>query len=386
MVLAALALSGVAGIASAADAPQGSISGQIVNKTPGGPQVGDLEVALIGIQSSVPLSSPMTTKADADGKFQFSGLTVDPGIVYVAQVGYLDVYYTSDDTQLTAESASQTIELAVYETTESDAAIKVANAHMVLDFLPGQVDVLEVWRFANSGDRTYVGTKSGESRNTLRFSLPAGASGVDHGEGMAPEPTSNGIVDTLPVIPGVRDIAFAYSIPYQSSKLTITKKADYAIDSFGLLAKGDGGVAVSSVALTKGDPLNMGGVTYLSYSAKGVAAGADLDASLSGLPVSTTDGKGSSMPSIPLIWVGAGVVGLALVVGIAYPIIRRRRAAVAVGSGFGAEDERQALLMRIAKLDDEFEAGTLGEQEYQSRRSELKRRVAALPKDKEAAA
>jgi len=189
LAIASLAIGAMASIASAADPPQGSISGQIANKTSGGSVVGGLDVTLVAIKDGAPVPSPATTKADPDGKFQFTGLTVDPNTIYLAQAKYLDVFYTSDEIQLLAESPSQTIELAVYNTTESDAAIKVVTSHMVLEFQPGQVEVLEVWRFSNSGDTTYIGSKTGETRHTLRFSLPAGASGVDHGDGMAPEPT-----------------------------------------------------------------------------------------------------------------------------------------------------------------------------------------------------
>ena len=75
----------------------GSISGQVVNKTAGGSPAGGTSVRLVtfGRQEGAPLGQ-RTIQSDADGRYSFDQLERDPNLVYVPFARYADVNYRPD--------------------------------------------------------------------------------------------------------------------------------------------------------------------------------------------------------------------------------------------------------------------------------------------------
>jgi hypothetical protein len=70
----------------------GSISGQVVNKTAGGGPVGGASVRLVtfGRQEAAPLGQ-RTTQSSPDGRFSFDQLDRDPNLIYVPFVRYAEI-------------------------------------------------------------------------------------------------------------------------------------------------------------------------------------------------------------------------------------------------------------------------------------------------------
>ncbi|MEW6033936.1 MAG: carboxypeptidase-like regulatory domain-containing protein [Chloroflexota bacterium] len=364
---------------------QPGITGQVVNRTADGQTVGGLEVTLITYINGQQSSQQKTT-CDDQGGFEFRGLSADPSYAYEVYVSYQGVEYTSPRLVLKPEEPIQSMELSVYETTEDDSAIETVNSHMVLYLDQGTIQVLEVWRFVNAGDRTYIGSLVKETRHTLQFTLPRGAQDILSGDGFDPQFTDSGMADTLPLPPGIRDISFTYLIPYSSASMTVSRQTDYPVVSFGLLVQ-DKGVQVKTVALAPSEPLTIADSRFLYFVGQNLARGTDIDISLTGLPMPAPDGTSSS-EGVPWQWLAGTAVALALILGAAaYARLRRGPGTIAIqapkGIADAPESEREALLLQIASLDNDFDAGRVGEQEYRARRSQLKARVIELTQQAE---
>ncbi len=361
-------------------AEEGSISGQLVNNTAGGSPVGGTELTLTTFKNGLP-GLEQKVLSDSSGKFQFNGLSLDAGNTYGISTRFQDAGYFSQPITLTADTPTQAVAIDVYDSTTSDEFIRAVNGHLLVKADQGAVQVLEVWRFVNSGDRTYIGAAGKTPRTTLRFTLPAGATTVSPGEGFAPVTTETGVADTLPVMPGPTDISFTYVLHYQGSGLTLSRKADYATASFGILVE-DTGVKVSSVALGKPEPLNMGTAKYLFLSKKDIAAGTDFDASFTDLDKVSTGGTTSPGQGFPWSWLVSGILAIALVAVLVYPQLRKRQAIASPGDGEAettdnpeSPDEDKTLLQELALLDDDYEAGKIKAPEYKTRRAQTKARL-----------
>jgi len=123
------------------------------------------------------------------------------------------------------------------------------------------------------------------------------------------------------------------------------------------------------------------GTRFLQSTGKSLAAGSTLAVKFS---VSDSPEPSASSPKSAsrdyqsaFKWVGVAlaIVGAGFCVG--YPVVRRRsRRLGAVPSE--SPTERRRILIEIARLDDDFEAGKLSEEEYQRLRAEKKAQLAAI--------
>ena len=386
--IAVLAVIFLAGRTSAATTA--SITGTVSNGTAGGGAVGGLDVTLTTYINAAPSATQKTT-TDDQGRYQFNDLSTDSTYAYDVQVGYKGVQYTSDLIQLTADSPAQTADLKVYETTNSNADVKISSAHMiVMPVSPGVLSVLEVWAFNNSGDRTYIGAD--DTGATAQFTLPAGATNFSGSPGVVADSTTGIVTDALPIIPGADSTGFSYTLSYQGSNANIAMKADYDTPSFGILVP-QNGVVAKSTTLTQSPPQSIQGTTYLYFTGSDLKSGQIVDFALTVSPSAystpPTSNPSSAAPSSatasllkrPWLWVLVAVLGVGLLFALVYPRLKRDRATVAAsgsGSDRSIDIEEEVLLERIARLDDRFDAGEINEAEYKERRAKVKASLLAM--------
>ena len=353
---------------------EGVISGQVVNKTANGSAVGTVEVTLTQYLNGTATSDGQKVTTDAAGKFEFRGLSADNGTAYTVSTSFQDADYISEDIVLTSASPLQSVELDVYDSTTSDENIQVSNGHMVVYVIQGDLHVEEIWRFSNIGDRTFIGMQGKAAGTTLRFTLPAGATYLSPGQASSIETTGTGVASNVAVPPGITDVTFSYFIPYQGSSMTILRKTNYPIANFSLLVE-DAGVKVTSTALTSGTPQMMNGTNFLYFTANNVAANTELDAALSGIinPSAASSETFSLWP-----WMLGGVGMLGLVLTVAYSQLKKKQTTTvspAPSDRSSGQSDEDALLMELAQLDDAYEAGTTGENEYRAQRARAKARL-----------
>lgn len=362
------------------DGSVGVIHGAVVNETTDGIGVPGADVTLEAYLDSELQASIVTTKTDEEGEFRFEGLATDPDWSYIATTQYKGVEYRSPVIAFNGEGNEQTALISVYESTESDEAIAIPMAHMIMYVEEDVLIVREILPFVNGGVATYVGLESTSmpgARETLRFALPEGASGLAFETGIDESKvvyTQNGFVDTTPVRPGMRDVSFTYVIPREKESQTIVGAFHYPVRNLELFVYGEG-IEVTSDRLVPGEPLqdNMGN-RAARFSAQNLPAGSVLD-----IHVAKDAGSGG-FPAALIVVLVVVVLGGAV---LAFVLARKRRdlqpAAVASVRHQRADDgERQRLLAEIAQLDDDHELGAMTDEYYQRVRAEKKRRLIEL--------
>jgi hypothetical protein len=348
----------------AAEPGTGTIEGQLVNKSAGGGSVAGLEVTLTTNLNDQEAGSA-TTKSDVDGRFAFSGLSTEIGYNYQAKVTYEEAEYDSDWLSFGANETSKTVELTVYNSTASDAAIKVATAHTVIYVGQGSLDVMEYYLITNEADLTYIGsgeiTSTGK-RKTVSFPLPPKATNFQYGGDFMECCILNGqggFFDTMPVLPGGKEVVYSYRVDYGSGAYTFSRDVNLPTVSYDLLVQGDSSKVISD-QLAIQEPVTIEGTSYQHFTASNIARGDTVVARLSGMP--------SASNQMILVWVVLAVV--VVVIFSLFVFLRRRsRLQPEAATAAARPDPRRTLLLELAQLDDAFEAGKIPEDTYRRERA-----------------
>ena len=348
-------------------AGEGVIDGKLANGTPSGGFVGGTELTL-HIYEGETEKGQAKANTDSEGFFRFPGLDTGPEFSYNITLTYQEADYSTELVSFETEPTLP-LEIAVYDATSSPQDIKISQSHTVITTQNGEIEVLELYIVENTGLRTYVGSQAVPTlgrKETIRFSLPAGAGTVTGHSGLMESSLyfqGETMTDTMPIPPGTRQIAFSYPVPGQKSVL-FQKKFDFPTDYFNLLVE-DQGFKVEAQGLYPAEPGDIQGVRYLRYDAPDIPSGATVAFTLSGIPAA---GTAAGMGAL-LQWALVGAMAVALGAGLVYAL-RRRPAPARV-----PEESRNDLLLAIASLDDDFEASKLPEARYRRLRAELMARL-----------
>ena len=206
------------GVPAAAADSGGTISGQVINGTPGGGSVAGLQVTLVTYINGEAENVTATASTDASGNFTFSGLNTGQEYNYAAAVSYQEVTYVSflSTGRLPSFAPGETnldIVIPVYEATRDDSHVSLMLAHMALLSQPDSILVNEYYLFVNSENRTFIG-KTGD-QGVLHFSMPPGAAGfqVNYGPGQSQLVTAeDGFWDLRPMSPGGDEVGYTYTL------------------------------------------------------------------------------------------------------------------------------------------------------------------------------
>ena len=352
---------------AAAPAPW-TISGTVTNHTGSPRPAADQEVKLTAYVNGAE-ADWKTVKTSARGEFTFP-VPPDPQRTYALQVKYKGGEYDSPSIAFKAGETSKRLTMRVFEPTSDPKVLRVNVHHIIAEAGAGMVQVAELLVFANTSDRTYIGgtPRADGKLETLRITLPAGAGNVQYMDGLMEccvFVTDTGLVDTMDVEPGMREISYAYTLPSGRGSLALTRRLDYPAERVEVF--GSAAFALTVPALERQDDVKTDQGTYARFSSAGLAAGAEVRLALSGLPVPRSGTRRVAIAAF------AGLVAAAL----AYPLLRRRRPGAPIATGQTRED----LIAAVAALDDRFEAGEIPEPEYRERRerymAKLRRMAAA---------
>ena len=351
---------------SAATPAMGTINGLVENHTGGTRPAAGLAVKLTALVNGAEQEAKDAT-TDARGRFSFA-VRVDPQRSYVAKITYKGGEYESPAITFTPEQTLRQVHLRVYEPTNDPSVLKVNVHHIIVEPGEGAVQVAELLVFTNSTDRTYVGgqPRADGKRETLQFSLPAGAANLQYMQGLMEcclSVTDIRMVDTMDVEPGMREIAYSYTLPVSRTSLSLTRRLDYPAERLEVFGNGAAQLAVSPLA--RQDDVKTEQGVYARFSGASVAAGTDVKLTLSDLPVPRSSTRRAAIAAF------AGMITAALV----YPFLRRARRPV---DRTGPTQTREELIRAVAALDDRFEAGEIPEDEYGARRARLMDQIREL--------
>lgn len=368
--------------ALAAEDTSGTIEGRLINGTAGGSSVADIVVQLTTLVNFQETGTPVTAKTRSDGQFTFGNLSTSPNNSYEITLTYQEAEYFSDFIIFGQGETSKSANITVYDSTNSDAALKVGTAHTIVKVVQDYLEIMVIYEFINASDRAYVG--SGEilttgRKKTLTFSLPDDATEIKFGDGLVEKyvlSSHEGFIDTMAVLPEGREVVYAYKVPYSGGTYKFQQKLDYAVDWFNIMVQGEG-IKITSDQMVDQGPLDMGtGTPYLYFTGHNMTKGEIVSATLS-RPIN---------PKTVVIWVAGALIIMILGSGLAYRRFRGKSTAqpVKVGnkpapnSAEGIDQREQKLLAELARLDDDFDAGLIKEEAYRAQRKAKKAQLIKL--------
>ena len=311
----------------------GSIQGQVVNGTQDGGSVGGVTVSLLPFRGGEP-GDPLSTNAEASGTFRFDGLETGSDWAYLVRVSHEGVTYSQGPIAFEGGQTLADAQVLVYEATDDSGSIAVERAHLLLAFTDAGLQLTEVYVFANSGDRTYVGQEEIDGRRVVAsIQLPRGARNLGFDDGSLGRrfiSTKDGFADTEPQWPGQTSIVFSYELECPYRECTLVRVMPGPTMNLNVLLPSLG-TRLETDRLSFGGELDAQGQAYLNYTGLNLASGEEVVLRL--VPMSGAASSSTKVASQSLLPVAAiVVVGIAGLIALAYPLLRRR-----AGSASGSD-------------------------------------------------
>ncbi len=365
---------GTARASTAAGTPvasAGTITGS-VQMGSGGPIPGNMTVTLRGYdhgqdQSSGPQEVlTLTTTASPDGTYAFNAVAMPQNRLFLAEVDYAGLNYRSGFVSVQTGTTSLTVPvLKLYEKSTDFSLLKLDQVHIYTDFATaGTVQVLEIYAFSNSSDRSVIISTDGSSIPFIKLPDSAQNVGYEAGQDSAPFTAAGGGLAAVPSDTPYSIIAF-FTMPY-TGKLDLQQP--FAMDASAIILLVPQGMSVNSKQLTDKGLQVIQNNNYHEYSSSSVKAGQSLDFSVSGSPSASSS---TGLDARQILMIAGGALGIALIVAGVLLFLRDRKRSVPQTSeaGFGSADE---VMDAILALDDLHRAGKIGDEAYQKRREDLK--------------
>ena len=275
--------SGIAGAQSPDDAAADS------NAIPTGPQLVSGQVVRPGTNRMVPVPNVMVTlhrvgsdraapldsaRADAEGRYAFRfNRSGDTGAIYFVSASYGGIaYFTPPLAHSTVQGDEA--EIAVFDTTSGPVPISSRGHHIVVSAVDanGMRSVTEVYELANDSSVTRVAgnANGGEVWSAI---VPASASGFQVSQGDIPAQAvrfeKGRALVLAPIAPGLKQLAFTYSLPASAFPLNLPIIRDTQI--LEVLIEEEKG-SVSGAKLEEKDPVALERRSFRRFLASDVPA------------------------------------------------------------------------------------------------------------------
>ena len=326
----------------------------------------------VAADSSGPVDSVRT---DANGRYSIRYKPVGGDAVYFASSTYSGVAYFTAPLP-PRDAAGDDGEITVFDTTSAPVPIQTRGRHLVVSAssVDGRRTLVEVFELSN--DSTVTAVSGARGRATWSAALSPNGTDFQVGQsdigGKAVQFRDGRVLVYASISPGIRQIAFSYSVPASDFPLEIPVADPVSV--FEVLVE-DPGATASGGGLSEQQPVSLEGRSFRRFLGQNVRSGAKLVINV-GAP---TAPRGSRIVLMPVV-VAAVIMALAL----AFALTRRRSAPVVVDTE--APEDAAHIARDIAELDDAFErvaSPSDAEREaYHERRDALKARLAtALAKE-----
>ena len=302
-----------------------SVSGQVINGSPGADSIAGIAVVL-HMQGETSYDSK-TTITDNDGRFTFDGIAYDPALVYGVSVRYQDTLYGAEVNLVDGMPPPVTIE--VYDAVYEQDVIRVGSASLLFadaDRMTQTVSALEIVKVVNDSDFTFV-PGSGGPMSLLRFGLPPGAEGLQVdtrllGADVVQVDRGFAVIGSVP--PGEHDIMFTYNFPYDSEETTFEKSFPFGADSLRVLSPNEV-LTLASEDIGSPEPVTIGERPYQLIETADIERGKRINVHLSGLPRTTfADRAQNAVTGARYEYIAPALLAVFLSALIPFAIIRHR--------------------------------------------------------------
>lgn len=224
----------------------------------------------VGSDKAAPLDS---TKADATGHYKFDFVrTGDERAIYFVSASYGGVaYFTPPLAHNTVRG--EEAEVAVFDTTSGPVPISIRGHHIIVSAVDANATrtVTEVFELANDSSVTRVA--SGDGSAVWSAAVPQRAGNFQVSQGDIPAAAvrfANGKANVFaPIAPGLKQLAYSYSIPADAFPLTVPIVRDTQI--LEVLIEEEKGT-VSGAKLEEKDPVSIESRSFRRFLADDVPA------------------------------------------------------------------------------------------------------------------
>ena len=347
------------------------------------------------INQSLPLSGT--------GLYEFTNVEMPVGRIFLAEIEYNGVPYQSD--YLVTEQALITLpDLVIYDTTDDISVLSLDQVHIALDYSTAEtVQIIEMYILTNNTNQTVVVATDGTSIPFVQVPEEATNTSFQVANGSA---TFLGTDNGFALVPSINGeqygLVAVFDLPYTKK---ISLSLPFILPAATVKFFAPEGVKLTGELLTEQGLQDFSGTSYQVYEATDVAAGSSVTMKITGKPATSTTTTTGTTTITNQQWliIGLGALGMALIgIGLFF-FIRDRRLARLEDEELeegeegveGAESEggekaeteeptdalgndRDAILDAILALDDQFKAGEITKEVYETRRAELKERLKNL--------
>jgi hypothetical protein len=356
-------------------ATTGRIEGHVENAATGKPQAG-VRVTLSGIEGSGRRVVHESSVTGANGEYTFGGLPTGEETIYALDARYKGGLYAGRPITLPSDTRKRPVidtTLRVWEPTTDAAAVILLRDDMFVVPAEGGVAVIESVTIVNQTNMGYIGrgSKDGDgASSSFGFSLPAGAEqgGVRIRDSNldipALVPTDFGFGITVAIPPGKTRVTFSYQVPGDGGSFDLSRTALYATAESSVYAAAP--LEIESNRLVERGTVTLSERTYTRWTTR-----SRLDA---GDPIQVIARAETNFSP----WLIAGIVAtvvVALLIGAVAFVRAGRRGKPSVPTDPKTNGRRERYLREIAELDISYSRGVIGQEEWMTRRNELKARL-----------
>lgn len=347
------------------------IKGRIVNKTITDKGVNNIVVKLLRSSNDV-FSEVTNTKTDKTGNFIFNNISFSKDDSYFIFTKYKGVDYLSPPIK-SNQSNVVVSDLSIYETTASDQNIHVKMHHIFLEAKDDSLGVRELVIIENRGNKTYIGYREVRpgKRETLRISLPKGATNIQSVGPILAFKSNDDFIDTTAIKPGIKRVLFAYTINSPVKNYQFSKRINLRTDNLDFIFP-DSGITVKSNDLDFAEPIINAGKRFLILKGNNFLAGTNI----------VIDIMGRNFAGNQLKWVIVILVSVLIGIGLTLSVFKRNENSANYKKGgyhhspllsnkLNQPNQRLVVLQSIAELDNLFESGLIVQDEYKLKRKHL---------------
>ena len=181
-----------------------TVRGYVVNPITETPATAT-EVAFV-VNQGGQTSEILRKATDINGRFEFSGSFITPGLHFALVAFYQGVPHPSSTLEV---GGQKEIILEVYEPTDSDNGIRILTHNFFFNLETAVPDVAQFLELENQGEHAYVGRGQSRDRHVTELALPPGAFNLS--ESLSQVDTTR-FFDGRPLVPGISQIAFSFQL------------------------------------------------------------------------------------------------------------------------------------------------------------------------------
>jgi mono/diheme cytochrome c family protein len=304
----------------------------------------------------------------ADGSFEFENIELPLNRIFIAEVGFEGIELQSGFAIVEQGNTSLTLPpIRLYKKTEDTSALIVDEARIFFEYGTDVVQVFSVYSLRNPSDEIIL-VKFNERGEIPFIQSPEGSSGfgyepmqdsepfqqIENGFAIPPSENSYGLI-AYASVPKARDFEFS-----QGFELPVTAVTVFVPEGVTIQAERSTDLGLQAIQ----------DFNFQIYDLGSATAGETLHLSLSGIPREADSPATASSQNLLL---GAGALGLALILGGGWMYLRNRGEEGAgereEGDEFESADE---VIDAILALDDLHRARSISDEAYRKRRAELK--------------